>query len=64
SGKIEVLCASLALSLKSVAVNFGTQIGFFGFCVPHLLKPPKENEKFLAHKSPKLEIVCHSSQTY
>ena len=29
-----VLCASQALSLKSVAVNFGTQIGFFGFCVP------------------------------
>ena len=29
-----VLCASRALSLKSVAVNFGTQIGFFEFCVP------------------------------
>jgi len=109
-----VLCASQALSLKSVAVNFGTQIGLFGFCVPagrclssrsrstlahksafssfvcqsgavsqvsrgqlwhtnRLFRvlcarpalPPGilegKNEKFLAHKSPKLEIVCHSS---
>ena len=112
-----VLCASRALSLKSVAVNFGTQIGFFGFCVPagrclssrsrstlahksvfssfvcqpgavsqvgcgqlwhtnRLFRvlcarpalPPVilegKNEKFLAHKSPKLKIVCHSSSIH
>ena len=103
-----------ALFFTSRSVNFGTQIGFFEFCVPagrclssrsrstlahksafsgfvcqagsasqvsrcqlwHTNRffrvlcarpalPPEilegKNEKFLAHKSPKLEIVCHSS---
>ena len=111
-----VLCASRALSFTSRSVNFGTQTGFFEFCVPagrclssrsrstlahksvflsfvcqpgavsqvsrgqlwhtnrlfrvSCAKPallPEilegKNEKFLAHKLPKFEIVCHASQT-
>ncbi|MBP5779618.1 MAG: hypothetical protein J6X34_00090, partial [Clostridia bacterium] len=46
-----VLCASRALSLKSVAVNFGTQISFFEFCVPAGRCLSSQSRSTLAHKS-------------
>ena len=35
---IQVLCASRALPLTCAEANFGTQIGFFRFCVPRRLR--------------------------
>ncbi|MBR6933904.1 MAG: hypothetical protein IKH41_00260, partial [Clostridia bacterium] len=60
SGKIEVLCAMRAPSLDRAPDNFGTQIAQIEDRVPRLSYPPHKNEKFLAHKLPKFEIVCHS----
>lgn len=34
----QVLCASRALPLTCAEANFGTQIGFFRFCVPRRLR--------------------------
>ena len=53
-----VLCARPALSLTSVVVNFGTQIGFFGFCVPGWLCLSLGRRSFLAHKSAFSGFVC------
>ncbi len=55
-----VLCASLALSLKSVAVNFGTQIGFFEFCVPARRCLSSQSRSTLAHKSAFSGFVCQA----
>jgi len=55
-----VLCASQALSLKSVAVNFGTQIGFFEFCVPAGRCLSSRSRSTLAHKSVFSGFVCQA----
>ena len=55
-----VLCASLALSLKSVVVNFGTQIGFFEFCVPAGRCLSSQSRSILAHKSAFSGFVCQA----
>ena len=55
-----VLCASRALSLKSVAVNFGTQIGFFEFCVPAGRCLSSQSQPTLAHKSAFSSFVCQA----
>ena len=51
---------SAALSLKSVAVNFGTQIGFFEVCVPGGRCLPSRSWSILAHNSVNSGFVCQA----
>ena len=49
---------SAALSLTSRSVNFGTQIGFFEFCVPAGRCLSSRSRSTLAHKSAFSSFVC------
>ena len=49
---------SAALSFTSRSVNFGTQIGNFGFCVPAGRRLSSRSRSTLAHKSVFSGFVC------